>query len=208
MRKQLEGHPNNGGGISIEDDISKIKSKDVKSHNCHISGALVENCFNQGIHISAYGAILENSKIFGTLLADRRKNIAGLFGSNIVVLGKGSLSVSNTDIANSQSHGIALLGGDAFLPSLAFDGRIDRSGGHGMFARNVTSLTVSEPSKIQQSVNGPDSNGIRVDSTYGAIDPYSNGFVGISGGINQSAGAAIAISSTKMRSSETSRWII
>lgn len=187
--------PNNGGGISLEGNFTKVVDPAIPDYRCVIIRAKIENCYNQGIHISAHGSRVVNSTVTGTKAPKQRVNRLGLYGSNVVVLGKGSVTIEGSTLSDAGLHGIVALAAEGFTPDISFDGSILRSAGHGIYGRNVGTLVVTPASVISQSGATPDRCGVKVERAGFAVRGYGNTTVLLSGRVEQSAGPAIAVSS-------------
>jgi hypothetical protein len=183
------GHPNNGGGISIEGNVGNPAIPDLQDRRCIVVRARVRDCWNQGLHISAVGAILEASTITGTRQPQRRANRIGFYGSNIIVFGPGTLKVSRSTLSASARHGIAMRVSLGQRPSLDFQGTISRALGSGIFAAGVARIDVRDGSVIADCGSSLKDAGLFVENV--VTSSHGDDVVDIAGTISGSAGPAV-----------------
>lgn len=179
--------PHNGGGASSELDATN-PGRDHR--NEHLRCKLFLNC-NYGLHVSCIGVVANDCEVSGTIKPVNRANPLGLFGTNIAILGEGTLRTENFSGKNSGGRHIMMLGVSGTWPSLDFDGILDGSVEEGIYGRGIRRLTISRRSRLLNIGTATPSFAVLLNNTGAGYAPTGESYAELNGSIEECGSIAI-----------------
>lgn len=140
--------PVSGGGISIEGDYRNAQTAG-RNRTVTISNAVVHDCYNAGIFITARDVRLVRPHIANTIAAKNRGNAMLEKGSAIYCIAAAQVTVVSASITQSGTNGVTLVDNHGYAPSIDFDGNIDGSRLYQIFVFRRANVIVKNMNKVR-----------------------------------------------------------